>query len=55
MVEKQMKTFTAGDTKYIINDAEARAEVADLKSDLDEIKNKNLGLVIENGMLCVTY
>lgn len=32
MVEKQMKTFTAGDTKYIINDAEARAEVADLKS-----------------------
>jgi len=35
MVEKQMKTFTAGDTKYIINDAEARAEVADLKSAFD--------------------
>ena len=34
MVEKQMKTFTAGDTKYIINDAEARAEVADLKSQI---------------------
>lgn len=90
-----MKTFTAGDTKYVINDAEARTAVADLennlivnqsseptaesnkiwipttggnevevpemdefnelKSDLDEIKNKNLGLVIENGMLCVTY
>ena len=37
MVEKQMKTFTAGDTKYIINDAEARAEVADLKSQMSEL------------------
>lgn len=37
MVEKQMKTFTAGDTKYIINDAEARAEVADLKSQITNI------------------
>lgn len=35
MVEKQMKTFTAGDTKYIINDAEARAEVTDLKSQIN--------------------
>lgn len=37
MVEKQMKTFTAGETKYIINDAEARAEVADLKSQISDL------------------
>lgn len=36
-------------------DAASEGDVTDLKSDLDEIKNKNLGLVIENGMLCVTY
>lgn len=34
MVEKQMKTFTAGDTKYIINDAEAREDIEELKSNL---------------------
>jgi len=38
MVEKQMKTFTAGDTKYIINDAEARTAVADLKNKMAGIE-----------------
>lgn len=34
MIERQMKTFTAGDTKYVINDAEARTAVADLENNL---------------------
>jgi len=50
MVEKQMKTFTAGDTKYIINDAEARAEVADLKSQMSELEMK-LATKFDNAFL----
>lgn len=49
MVEKQMKTFTAGDTKYIINDAEARAEVADLKSQLRQVSEASYMVVVEKG------
>lgn len=52
---EDIETLQTNVTNINADVTEINGEVTDLKSDLDEIKNKNLGLVIENGMLCVTY
>ena len=57
MVDKPMKTMTAGDVRYIITDAEARASVASLDSGLraGNITNAALHLgfyLDEDGDLC---
>jgi len=52
MVEKPMKTLTAGETKYIVTDEQARTELADLKSAITDITgNTQIPITAENAYI----